>query len=375
MIITGLITEYNPFHKGHLHHIQEARRLTQCDVLIIVMSGHFTQRGEPTIVDKWKRTEAALNNGVDIVIELPFIATVQDASRFANHAVNLLNIAGCTHIVFGSESNDLEFMQEIADIAINVDHLKESLKTGMSYPMAYNLIHGPFHPNDILGIAYLKAMKNTKITPLCIQRTNSYHSEDIEENIASASAIRKALLNHQDIKDQSPMKDVLLSSELNTLSNYYSYLRLKLLTSPKNILKEIFLMSEGLENHLINQAKQYEYFDEFMSAAITKRYTRARIQRTLSHLLVHTTKNEVKQLAPINTIRLLGFNQTGQSYLKTLDKEEVKIASRFNQVHEKLRQLEYRATLTYTFGLSEKERVRLLQRELEGPLIIKKEAA
>ncbi len=370
MIITGLITEYNPFHKGHLHHIQEARRLTNCDVLIIVMSGHFMQRGEPAIVDKWKRTQAALENGVDIVIELPYIASVQDASRFAKHAVNLLNIAGCTDIVFGSESNDFEFMQEIADLPINVDHLKESLKQGMSYPQAYNMIHGPFHPNDILGIAYLKAIKNTNIKAHTIQRTNAYHSEDIHEAIASASAIRKALFNHEDIGDQSPMKDLLLSSELNSLSKFYPYLRLKLLTTPKSILKDIFLMSEGLENHLIKHAKDFEDFDYFMNTVISKRYTRARIQRTLAHILTHTTKQEVQNLPPLNTLRLLGMNSIGQAYLKTLDKELIKVASRFNQIHKKQRDMEYRATIAYTSSLSETERKRILQREIEGPIII-----
>lgn len=371
MIVTGLITEYNPFHKGHLYHINKAKELTNCDVLIIVMSGHFMQRGEPAIVDKWKRTQAALENGVDIVIELPYIASVQDASRFANHAVNLLNIAGCTDIVFGSESNDLEFMQEIADLPINVDHLKESLKTGMSFPQAYNLIHGPFHPNDILGIAYLKAMKGTAIKAHSIQRTNAYHSENINEEIASASAIRKALFNQQNIDDQSPMKDVLLNSELNQLSLFYPYLRLKLLTSPKDLLKDIFLMSEGLENHLIKHAKNNEQFDSFMTDVINKRYTRARIQRTLVHLLTHTTKIEVEKLPPLNTLRILGLNQIGQAYLKSLDKENIKVASRFNHLHPKHREMAYRTTLAYTYPLSESEKQRIIQREIEGPIILK----
>ncbi len=369
MIVTGLITEYNPFHNGHLYHIQQAKKLTNCDILIIVMSGHFMQRGEPAIIDKWKRTEAAINHGVDIVIELPYIACVQDASRFAQHAVNLLNLAGCTHIVFGSESNDLEFLQSIAELPINVDHLKESLKTGISYPLAYNMIHSPFHPNDILGITYLKEINKTKIKGLSIQRTNAYHSEDIHEEIASATAIRKALLNHQSVTHQTPMSDVCEHSELNQLDRFYPYLRLKLLTLSKESLNTIFLMSEGLENHLVKQAKISETLSQFLTNAITKRYTKSRIQRTLIHLLTHTTKEDVKNLPPLNTLRILGFNQIGRNYLKQLDKESVKIASRFNQVNEKVRAMEYKATLAYTSTLSETERQKLLQREIEGPLI------
>lgn len=370
MIITGLITEYNPFHLGHLYHIQKARELTQCDVLVIVMSSHFMQRGEPAIVDKWKRTEAALKNGVDLVIELPYIACVQDASRFAQSAISILDSMACTHIVFGSESNDLEFLKSMADLPIQVDHLKESLRSGMSYPKAYNLLHGPFHPNDILGIAYLKAIKHTQIHALCIQRTNAYHSQNIDEEIASASAIRKAVLNNDDFKNQTPMKEVLLNSELNQLSLFYPYLRLKLLTLPKEQLKEIFLMKEGLESHLIRQAQTFSQFELFIQASINKRYTRSRIQRTLIHLLTHTTQAHVNQLTPLTTLRILGMNQIGRAYLKQFKSETIKIASRFNQVNEKYRQMEYRATLSYASTLSEKERKRLIQRELEGPIII-----
>ena len=371
MIITGLIVEYNPFHLGHLHHIQEAKRITQCDLLIAVMSGHYVQRGEPAIVDKWKRTQAALDAGVDMVIELPYIYCVQEASRFANAAIDILSKIGCTDLVFGSESNDLSFLQSIADLPIQVDNLKETMKTGVSYPKAYNLIHGPFLPNDILGIAYLKALSNRSIQAHTIQRTNAYHSIEMDLPMVSASAIRKALIEGQSIQNQSPMEAVLLTSFPNRLERYYPYLQLKLLTSPPDELKEIFLMQEGLENHLKDCALKHDDFDSFMQAAISKRYTRARIQRTLIHLLTHTRQSDVSALPPLHSLRLLGLNTQARQYLKSLEPETFKIASRFNQVNERYRAMEYKATLTYASVLPLEEKNRLIQREIEGPILQK----
>lgn len=369
MIITGLITEYNPFHLGHLHHIQEARRLTQCDVLIAVMSGNFVQRGEPALIDKWKRTQAALDAGIDLVIELPFVVCVQDASRFASAAIKLLNLAGCTHVVFGSESNDLEFLQSVADLPIQVDHLKETMKTGLSYPKAYNLLHGPFEPNDILGIAYLKALNNTSIIPLTIQRTNAYHSESLDASIVSATALRKAVLNHEDVSKFTPMAAVFKDAFHNHLSLYYPLIRFKLMTTPLTVLRTLFLMDEGLEKHLSNCAALYDEFDAFIQACISRRYTKSRIQRTLIHLLVHTTKEQVKALSPLHTLRILGMSSIGRAYLKQLEPNGFKIASRFNHIHPSYRAQEYMATLVYANPLSPIERKALLQRELEGPIL------
>lgn len=371
MIITGIIVEYNPFHLGHLHHIQEAKRITHCDLLIAVMSGHFVQRGEPAIVDKWKRTQAALDAGVDIVIELPFIYCVQEASRFAQAAVDILSKIGCTHLVFGSESNDLSFLQSIADLPIQVDNLKENMKIGMSYPKAYNLIHGPFNPNDILGIAYLKALKDYPIKAHTIQRTNSYHSTDMDQAMVSASALRKALLEKESIHNQSPMEEVLITSFHHRLELYYPYLRIKLVTTPSDVLKQLFLMQEGLENHLKECAKQHEDFNAFMSSAISKRYTRARIQRTLIHVLTHTLAYDVKTLPPLHSLRLLGFNEKGRQYLKQLEPTDVKIASRFNQVNKRYRDMEYNASLVYALALPIDEQKALIQREIEGPILKK----
>ena len=370
MKITGLITEYNPFHNGHLYHIQKARETTQCDLLICVMSGHFVQRGEPTILDKWQRTQAALEHGVDLVLELPYPFVVQSAKHFANASVRILELVGCTDIVFGSESNDLESLQLMAELPINVDGLKEHLSQGMGYPKAYGMVHGSYHPNDILAIAYLKAIQNTRIQAHTIARTNHYHDENISSDIASATAIRKAVRLDQDVSNTTPMAEALKQAKPISWDQYFTY---KLIILDKQDLSEIFLIDEGLENHLSKQIKYAKDFESFMQASISKRYTRARIQRALTHLLTHTKRSEIKKLAPISTLRVLGFNAKGQDYLKRFrDHEQVHIASRFNQVPPSYRSIEMRATSVYAHALDAEERLKLIQREIEGPILYKK---
>ena len=367
--IAGIVVEYNPFHNGHLYHLNQTKTITGCDLLIAVMSGNFVQRGEPALIDKWTRTKVALNAGADLVIELPFAYAVQSASQFAKAAVTLLNLAGCTDLVFGSETNDLETLQIMADCPINVDAIKENLRQGYGYPKAVGMVQGSYAPNDILGIAYLKALKDTFIKPTCIQRTNDYHGEALHQEIASATAIRKAILNGQDVSAYTPMAQDLIQSSLIQFSLYYPYIRLKLLTTPKEELVTLFMMDEGMENHLVKLATSYDDFDSFITNAISKRYTKARVQRTLTHLMVHTTKDEIKKLTPLNTIRVLGFNDKGRAHLKTLQEKEVRIASRYNQIPLPYRRLEYRSTLVYASVLNLEERNKLVQREIEGPVI------
>lgn len=369
MTILGLIVEYNPFHHGHRLHLDEALRLTQPDLIVAVMSGHFVQRGEPACLDKWARTHEALNQGIDIVIELPFPLTVQSASTFATSAVYLLNQAGVTDLVFGSESNDLETLKLMAELPINVDAIKESLKQGHGFPKAYGAAMGAYPPNDILGIAYLKALASTSITPHTIQRTNAYHSTDLDHPIVSATAIRQALLNGQPIDQATPMAQALIEAQPRDFARYYPLIRTLLLTLPKSTLEELFLMDEGLENHLVKLAEQFDDFELFIKHAVTRRYTKARIQRTLTHLMVHTTKTELKKLPPLQTLRVLGFSPKGQRHLRTLRDNGIRIATRFNQVPIPYRRLELKATAAYAHVLSPEARQALMEREIKGPIL------
>ncbi len=369
MTILGLIVEYNPFHNGHRYHLDEAIRLTRPDLIVAVMSGHFVQRGEPACLDKWTRTQEALHQGIDVVIELPFPLTVQSASTFASSAVHLLDQAGVTDLVFGSESNDLETLRLMADLPINVDAIKESLKLGHGFPKAYGAAIGAYPPNDILGIAYLKALAHTAMTPHTIQRTNAYHSTDLDHPIVSATAIRKALAHGQPIDHATPMAPALTQAQARDYARYYPLIRTLLLTLPKATLEALFLMDEGLENHLVNLAEQHVSFEGFMQNAVTRRYTKARIQRTLTHLMVHTTKAEIRKLPPLQTLRVLGFSTKGQRHLRTLRDQGVRIATRFNQVPVPYRRLELKATAAYAHVLSADARQALLEREIKGPIL------
>ena len=175
--VVGLVVEYNPFHNGHLHHIQEIDKLFEDNIKIAVMSGDFVQRGEPSLLNKFEKTKVALSHGIDIVIELPAFYSCQSAEIFARGSVNILDKLSCSHIVFGSESNDLDKLKKIATISLTKEFelsLKEFLAEGFSYPTAFSkaLFDEKLGSNDTLALEYLKAIKvlNSKIIPHSIKR-------------------------------------------------------------------------------------------------------------------------------------------------------------------------------------------------------------
>lgn len=372
MKVTGIIVEYNPFHHGHEYHIQKTRELTQCDVLIAVMSGNFVQRGEPAILDKWQRAQVAIQHGVDLVIELPYIYATQSATNFAKGAIQLLALAQVDELVFGSETNNIEELKEMADSCINADNLKESMRSGHSFPKAYGLLAKEMGPNDILGVSYLKELKHTSIVAHTIQRTVHYHDEEIHNEVASATAIRKAVHDKKSFGHTTCMSDALNHGPTVSIQDFYSTLRLLLTTLPPSVIASIFLVSEGIENHLIKQAHLSATYDQFIQNAVTRRYTTSRIRRCCLQILNHITKDEAKNCGPLDTLRILAFNDKGRDYLKHLQKAEVNIASKFSQVPTTYRKMEYKTTLLYASALSEEKRQELLQKEIGSPIYIKK---
>ncbi|MCI5774273.1 MAG: nucleotidyltransferase [Erysipelotrichaceae bacterium] len=364
MKICGIITEYNPLHNGHIHHIKMAKELTNCDVLIAVMSGNFTQRGEMAIVDKHQRAMAAIKHGVDIVLELPYAYATQSANIFAKGAIDILKLAKIDYLCFGSETNNLAELQEIAATNINVNNLKELLKDGNSFPKAYGLLANCMGPNDILGVAYLKQLTNSKIIPVTIQRTTSYHEEKLAK-ITSAKAIRLALKNNEDISYATPMS--IDKQDIVTLEQFYPMIKQRLLTTDPKALANILMFSEGIENHLIKVAKQCHDYPSFIAQATTRRYTSSRINRCLIHMLNNITKQDVLALPPIENIKVLAFNQQGQAYLKSL-KKHCKIATTFNQNASAYAQMELKTTYTYTTFLNEKKATQIIKQEISGAI-------
>lgn len=364
MKAAGIICEYNPFHNGHIYHIRQTRAITGCDVLICVMSGHFVQRGEPAIIDKRQRCKAALNHGVDLVIELPFVYATQSAAYFAYGAVASLALAHVSDIVFGSESNDISALTKIASLPSPDD---ASLSKELSIAKAYEILYGKKQPNDILGINYIKEMQRYHINAHCIKRTTAYHDADLGDNhFAGAAALRSSLLQRADISAYTPMQ--IAYADIHTLAEYYPYLQGLLFTLSKDYLRTLLLMDEGIEQHLLDQAKRCDTLDDFLRATTSRRYPTSRIRRTLIHLLHQTTKESVDHLPPLSHIRILGFNSIGRAYLKQLKQyEDVCIASRINQLPLPYRNMELRSAQMY--GLCH-DRQKILTQELQPPVFV-----
>ena len=361
MKVTGIIAEYNPFHNGHKYHIDKARELTNPDVLVCVCSGNYNQRGDISIIDKFTKTKAALENGVDLVLELPYIYTTQNAYVFGSNAVNILNRVKADYLVFGSETNNLKELEKYANLEVDVTRLKELMHDGNSYPKAYGLLAGSLYPNDILAVTYLKALKNTNIKPISIQRTNEYLSEDMDI-IASASAIRKAIKENKDCSLATPIKidNPVFNEDL------YPYLRNLLFTSSRKDLQQIFMVSEGIENMLIENAIKYDNYEDFINNSVSRRYTRSRIQRITLQIMNQIKKEDVSNLPETDYVRVLGFNSKGQELLKSL-KEEANLITLFKNIPVSYKDIEWKASLIYSSILNNQEEY--LKQELKGPLI------
>ncbi len=350
MISTGIIVEYNPFHNGHKYHLEKSRDLSNADVVIAVMSGNFVQRGQPAIVDKWKRVEWALKNGVDMLVELPVIYSCQAAEIFALGAVSILDKLNVDNLVFGSESGDIKGLENTAKLLIDdkekIDiEVRKYTKEGISYPDAFAKaiasygINDIFTPNNILAIEYLKAKHSikSKINALTIKRKAvGYNDIEIKGDIASATSIRKALFweNSNKIKYTLPKKvyEELIDENKIQFKDYYDILRYRII-SRKDSLAEIQDMEKGFENRLYKSAVKNNNFDEFYNEVLTKRITMSRLNRVLLHSLLEITEQDTKfaKQNPFNYIRILGFNDTGRLYLNKIKKElEGKLITKLN---------------------------------------------
>ena len=337
--VVGLIVEYNPFHNGHLHHIQEIDRLFEDNIKIAVMSGDYVQRGEPSLINKFEKTKIALSQGVDIVMELPAFYSTQSAEIFAKGSVNLLNKLSCNYIVFGSESNDLDKLKRIATISLTKEFelsLRGFLAEGFSYPTAFSkaLFDEKLGSNDILAMEYLKAIKviNPKIEACSIKREKTGYYDDEKDNFASATYIRKVLLDCNEKKEDKLNKIKNLVPEFSykileenfgvfsCLSDFYDLIKYNIIKNYSE-LKNIQDLEVGLENRLYKYSLENLSFEDFFNEVLTKRITISRLQRILLHSLLDLTEqvtDKVKYKVPY--VKILGFSTKGQEYLRYLKK-------------------------------------------------------
>lgn len=356
MKVVGLITEYNPFHNGHRYHIEKAKEITGADYAVVIMSGDYVQRGTPAIMPKRLRAEIALQCGADAVFELPVPYATGSAEYFAEGAVSFLHQL---HIVdslcFGSESNDLEGLQKIADILVNEPddyklHLQTHLKNGLSFPSARqkalaeyfadkNLCSLVNDPNNILGIEYLKALKKLKspIRPYTIQREGAhYHEKNLDITFSSASAIRNLLAEATDFSSFAADLEKHVPAECldilkeNYGSKYPVYprdfsllLKYRLLEETSASLVQYADVAEELANRIYNHLSDYLDFEQFCGLLKTKEMTHTRIQRALLHVLLKVKETDVQVLRESNYhyyARLLGFRKESAALISAIAK-------------------------------------------------------
>ena len=237
----GVIAEYNPFHNGHMYHLKKIKEMFPNEEIVAVISSSFTQRGEPSIINKWDKTDICLKAGIDLVIELPYVFSTESADYFSYGALTILEKLGVDKFVFGSETNDIDIFKKIVDIQLNNEDfdklVKIYLKFGNNYPTALSLALKDLDgevltlPNDLLGISYVKIIKENhyKIKPFCIKRTSDYNSLSIDNNISSATAIRKALEEKKDVSSLVPDFVLEKFSELHFKEDYFKFLKYKIM--------------------------------------------------------------------------------------------------------------------------------------------------
>ena len=337
--VIGLVVEYNPFHNGHLHHIQEIDKLFEDNIKIAVMSSDFVQRGEPSLINKFEKTKIALSQGIDIVIELPVFYSSQSAEIFAKGSVSLLDKLSCSHIVFGSESNDLDRLKQLAKLSITEEFtlaLKGFLDKGFSYPTAFSkaMSDEKFGSNDILALEYLKTIENinSKIEACSIKREKIGYYDAEKDNFASATYIRKVLLDSNETKENKLNRIKNLVPEFSykileenfgvfsCLNDFYDLIKYNIIKNHFT-LKNIQDLEVGLENRLYKYSLENLSFSDFFDKILSKRLTISRLQRILLHSLLDLTEeltDKVKNKVPY--VKILGFSNRGQEYLNYLKK-------------------------------------------------------
>lgn len=334
MEIIGIICEYNPFHNGHIYHLKKIKELYPNSLLILVVNGYFLERGEVSLISKENKTKIALEFGIDLVLELPTLYGTQSADVFANTAITILNHFGVEKLIFGSELNDIKVLNKIVTEIENPNYqnkVKKLLREGLNYPTALaKAISVPFdfnHPNDLLAISYLKAIRknNFSITPISIKRTSNYHDLESKEKIISASNIRNKFFQNEDISSYLPKisYDALHPFQEHL---YFKLLKNKILTTPH--LEEFLTVDEGIENRLIEKMKSSHTLEEFIQNVKTKRYTYNKINRMCIHILLGIRKSD--NTKKLSYIKILGFSSLGKEYLHQ-KKEELTLLTQIDK--------------------------------------------
>lgn len=345
-----MITEYNPFHNGHKYHLEKSLEMTGADYSVAVMSGNFTQRGEAAILDKWTRSRLAVENGVDLVLELPFIFACNRGEIFASGAVDILSRIGVTDIVFGSECGDVECLKALAE-AISLkarkidDTRRQHMKGGISYAKAFQLaveeilgkeMAGILNdPNNILAVEYLKRIfyqekRGHAIRAFTVKRIGAgYHSFDEASGFAGASAVRKmiseGIRNESELKRYMPENSaeaILKGADLNDIEEkVFFMLKGELIRRSADELSQIYCMGEGIENKFRKEAVKASGMQEFISHMVSKRYTEAAVKRLIIYMITGMEKKHNEKSMPLYA-RVLAAGVRGRELLRFIKNNE-----------------------------------------------------
>ena len=325
----GIICEYNPFHYGHLYHLNKIKEMYPNSNIILVLSGWITERGDLSLIDKFKKADIALKYGVNLVVELPF-KFIQSADYFAMGAINVLNKLKCDTIVFGSESNNINELINLANIQLNNKKyntlVKQFLNDGINYPTAMSkalkTISGTTvdTPNDILGLCYVKEIikNNYSIKPITIKRDSNFNSKTIEGKITSATSIRELIKNKKRFRKYVPNYSYKYLKNCVFIDDYFDYLKYKIISSKDLTIYQG--IDDNIKNRILKFINNSNNLEELLNNIKTKRYTYNRLKRILTYILLSITKEDCSNL-DLEYIRILGFDINGKNYLNKIKKD------------------------------------------------------
>lgn len=341
MQIIGIVTEYNPFHNGHLYQIKKIKEMYPDSVIIVAMSGNYTMRGEISVLDKWNKTNIAINNGIDIVLEIPFIYSNQSSDIFSYAALKMLNEFKIEKLVFGSETNNIDLLSLASSVQIDnkkFDSLvKDYMSKGYNYPSSigksiYELTGIKIkESNDILGVSYIKEILKNKynIKPISIKRTNNFKTNTKKSNIISAYEIREFLNKNESIKEYVPnnVTPYIKKVDYEKLFNLIKYK----VISEKNSLNKYHLIDEGIENRIYEGVIKCDNYDDLVKYISNKRVTINKVNRILINIFVGLTKEEASN-KELSYIKILGLSKNGKKYYSKIKKDiNIKVCNKFEK--------------------------------------------
>ncbi len=327
----GIVAEFNPLHSGHKYLIECARKLAveNNGEVICVMSEFFTQRGEVAIMDGYIRAKEAVRSGCDMVIALPYLGSVAYGDDFARKSIEILAGAGITHLIFGTENDDVSVFEEIytKQQKTNKEEYKKLLKTGLNHAKINSVLYGleSNNPNFSLAYSYYKAIREAdldiKMVPVKREGQGLNGSDISGEVHLSATAIRNNINDEKIEKYLS--KEMVADLRKETIaseSSLFSYLKYKILSLGKVGIEQIYDVSEGLENRIYEAALKAESYSNLVELIATKRYSNKKIQRVLLHILTNTTKEDYGENFSTNNFRVLAVKKNKAAIIREINR-------------------------------------------------------